>query len=128
MLFLLSILGILLGSASIVVGTVLIAPQVRVHQIKKDSKGSRAFMIGSALVCAGLLLLLLDAGAVVLAQVGLLLGVFGFLVAGLVGHHEYLQTQEDEGHEWDWRRSLMAQMLGASGSILILSALGFVML
>ena len=128
MLFLLSLMGILLGSAAMIVGLVLIAPQIRVHQIEKNSRGSRTFLIGSGLVSVGLLFLLLDSGALVLAQVSLLMGFMGFLAAGLVGHHEYLQTQEDDTREWDWRQSLMARILASSGAILILSAVGFVIL
>lgn len=128
MLFLLSLLGILFGSAAIIVGLVLIAPQVRVHQIEKESRGSRTFLIGAGLVSVGLLFLLLDSGTVVMAQVSLLVGFLGFLAAGLVGHHEYLQTQEDDTQEWDWRQSLMAQMLASSGAILVLSAVGLVVL
>ncbi|MCI0713640.1 MAG: hypothetical protein L0154_26015 [Chloroflexi bacterium] len=128
MLFLLSLLGILLGSAAMIVGLVLIAPQVRVHQIEKKSRGSQTFLIGSGLVSVGLLFLLLDSGTMVMAQVGLLMGFLGFLVAGLVGHHEYLQTQEADSREWDWRQSLMAQMLASSGAILVLAAVGLVIL
>jgi hypothetical protein len=128
MLFLLSLLGILLGSAAMIVGLVLLAPQVRVHQIAKKSRGSQTFLIGTGLVSVGLLFLLLDSGAVVMAQVGLLMGFLGFLGAGLVGHHEYLQTQDDDTQEWDWRQSLMARMLASSAAILVLSAVGFVIL
>lgn len=119
---LVSLIGIGVGALLVLFGLVLIATQVRIHQIRVYSAGSWIFRVGAVLSALGLVTLLVRGGAQELASVGLVTGVAA-LVGGLFTlNHERAQSLDRGAERWDWLRSLTAQMVGA-GAILIVLAL-----
>lgn len=121
MFTLIAMIGIVLGSVLMLLGLLLIAPQVRVHKIKVNSPGGWVFVAGALSVHFGQLALWFGDRLPVLAQVALVMGVLGLLSAALVGHHEQKQALENGAVRWFWQGSLMVRMLVAA--ILILPAL-----
>jgi hypothetical protein len=76
---LLSFSGIIFGAMLVLAGLLMIAPQVRVHQIRIYSVGSWMYRAGIALSLIGLIVLPLSDGLDALAQVGLVTGVAGLM-------------------------------------------------
>ncbi len=122
MLALISLLLIVLGTVGVLTGLVLIAPEVRIHQIAVYSRGSWVLRMGALLTALGLILLGIDAGPDELASVGLLAGISGVLGGLFIWNHERAQALHAGADRWDWPRALTPQVIGA-GSVLIMLAL-----
>ena len=119
---LLSLVGVLLGMLLLLIGLVMIASQVRVHQIEVYSAGSWVFRAGALLSIAGLLVSKTAGGPAELAKVGWLTGGAALLGGLFVLNHERAQVLHDGSSRWDWPRSLTAQMI-ALGSLILIIAL-----
>ena len=113
-----TLLCLSLGALLTLGGLLLIAPQVRVHQIEAYSRGSWLFRAGMALSALGLLVLRLTSGSDDLRRVGLVIGVAGVMGGLITWGHEYHQAKEHGAERWDWPRSLTLQMI-ASGAIVL---------
>jgi hypothetical protein len=96
----------LIGTLLYLVGLVMIAAQVRVHAIRVNSRGSWVFRVGSILAAVGVLLV-----PEPWAVVARLLGLLSLPVAGLVGHHEWLQVRDAGATSFPWTRSLAVQVV-----------------
>jgi hypothetical protein len=121
---LLSLVGIGSGALLVLVGLVMIAAQVRVHQIEVYSIGSWVFRVGAVLSLFGLILMATgDGSGAELGRVGLLTGVTGFLGGLFVWNHEREQALHEGAEHWDWPRSLTLQLVGLGGSVFIAALL-----
>lgn len=121
MLDLVSLIAILLGALLVLVGLVLIANQVRVHQIQVYGVGSWLFRGGVILSVLGLLLLLANVGPREMALVGTTIGGAGLLGALFTLNHERTQALHGGAESWDWLRSLTVQMVVLSILVLLLA-------
>jgi hypothetical protein len=117
-----NLLGILLGALLLLAGLVMIAAQVRTHQIRVYGAGSWVFRGGAVLSAAGLALLALNGGPAELSTVGLLAGVAGLLGGLFTLNHERAQALHGGADRWAWPRSLTLQLMG-SGALLVVLAL-----
>jgi len=118
---LLSFIGIVLGALLVLMGLLMIAPQVRVHQIKVYSRGSWVYRIGIALSVIGLIVLPLSDGINELAQVGLVTGVAGLMGGIITWNHELHQARNAGDIPWDWPHSLTLQMIVMSAAVIVLA-------
>lgn len=100
-----------LGSLCTLAGLLLIAPEVRIHQIKVNSRGSALFRAGMLLVAAGIGIGLAYELPGEFAQVGQLMGVAGIMGGVITAGHEWKQAHEQGQPRWDWPRSLTLQMI-----------------
>lgn len=100
-----ALLGVV-GTLLYLAGLVMVAAQVRVHQITVYSRGSWLFRVGALLAAGGALL-----SPDVFALVARLLGLLSIPVAGLVGHHEWLQARDAGATTFPWPRSLAVQIV-----------------
>jgi hypothetical protein len=105
------LIAISLGAALTLIGLLLIAPEVKVHQIRVYSPGSWVFRAGMALTLIGLMGVWANNGAQELRQVGLVVGVAGAMGGVITWGHEWRQAHETGHTRWDWPRSLTLQMV-----------------
>jgi|SRR5450432_4583717 hypothetical protein len=107
-----SLLCIGIGSLLVLVGLLMIAPQVRVHRIK-------VYSVGSWLFRAGMILTLLRSVAALsggdtptqVIQVAQLMGVAGIMGGIITAGHEWRQAHDNNDTEWNWWKSLTLQMV-----------------
>ncbi len=118
---LLTLIAVGIGSLLVLVGLVMIAPQVRVHQIKIYSPGSWLFRVGMALTALGVLLGHSGDAPKELLQVGLLIGVAGLMGGVITAGHEYHQAKDHPEVAWDWWHSLTLQMVVMGVIVLVLA-------
>ncbi|NDJ55287.1 MAG: hypothetical protein GYB68_19620 [Chloroflexi bacterium] len=121
MLTILTLLALGGGIAFILFGLILIAPQVRIHQIEIYSLGSWVFRAGIGL---SLLAVVVMAGTGVLQElesISLWAGLAALLGGLFVWNHERAQALHDGAETWDWQQSLTLQMM-SSGAVLTLMA------
>lgn len=108
-----SILGVLGGALLVQAGLVMIAPQVRIHQIRIYSQGSWVLRLGAVLTLTGVVL----GGAPMLQKIALITGI-SVLMGGLITwNHERRQALDNGEPRWDFLHSLTLQMMGV-GSLL----------
>ena len=117
-----ALIGIGLGAVLVLAGLVMIAPEVRVHQIRVYGPGSWVFRAGVLLALIGSILARLGAAPAPISQVGMLVGGAALLGGLFVWNHERAQAHHAGQPRWDWPRSLTVQMM-ASGLVLLLLAL-----
>ncbi len=122
MLDLIALLGVMLGALGVLFGLVLIAPEVRIHQIAVYSRGSWVYRVGALLSLIGLLALILGNGASEIASVGLVTGIAGVLGGLFMWNHERAQALHAGAERWDWPRALTPQIMGL-GALIVLVAL-----
>ncbi len=122
MITLLSLLAIGMGALLVLVGLLLIAPQVRVHQIKVYSTGSWLFRAGMLSTVFGILITLSGDRSNPLMQVGQLLGVAGLMGGLITAGHEWHQARDNGQVPWDWPRSLTLQMIVLGVIVLALAS------
>ncbi len=115
---LLSLIALGVGALLSLLGLVLIAPQVRVHQIKVDSPGSWLFRVGMLLLVLALIAARGSDLPRQFALVGQLLGLTGVLGGVITLGHEYRQAR------CDWPRSLTLQLVALGGLALALASVG----
>lgn len=111
MALLISLIAIGIGSLLTLLGLLLIAPEVRVHQIQVYSRGSGLFRAGMLLVILGIGAGLAANMPEAFAQVGQLMGVAGLMGGLITAGHEWKQAHEQGQPRWDWLRSLTLQMI-----------------
>ncbi len=119
---LLSLIAIGLGSLLVLVGLLMIAPEVRVHQIKVYSRGSWLFRAGMVLLGIGVVVMLGGEHPRELAQVAQLMGVTGIMGGVITAGHEWKQAHEQNLPRWDWPRSLTLQMIVLGVVVLVLAS------
>ncbi|MEP7286523.1 MAG: hypothetical protein ABI947_12225 [Chloroflexota bacterium] len=111
MVSLLSIVAIGIGALLVLVGLLMIAPQVRVHKIKIYSAGSWLYRVGMLLVTVGLILLIVTEHSKPLGQIGWIIGVTGIMGGVITAGHEWHQARDAGNVPWDWPRSLTLQLI-----------------
>src|SRR5262245_48629641 len=116
-----ALVGIGLGAVLVLGGLVMIAPEVRVHQIRVYSPGSWVFRIGALLALIGLVLARVGGAPTQIVQVGLLVGGAAFLGGLFVWNHERAQAHHAGQSRWDWPRSLTIQMFAAGVVLLVVA-------
>ena len=117
---LLSLIGIGIGSLLVLAGLLIIAPQVRVHQIKVYSAGSWVFRLG--MILSGLTVLWNGVPTPFL-QVGQLMGVAGLMGGVITAGHEWHQARDNNDTTWNWARSLTLQMVVLGVVVLALASI-----
>jgi predicted phage tail protein len=117
-----ALVGIAVGAAMVLLGLAMIAPQVRVHQIRQNSTGTWIFRAGAAVTALGLVFAIMGSTPPELKKVGLLVAGAALLGGLFVWNHERAQAVHEGASRWDWPRSLTTQML-LSGVILLALAL-----
>ena len=117
-----ALVGIGLGALGVLAGLVMIAPEVRVHQIRVYGAGSWVFRAGALLALIGVILARTSGAPAPLNQVGALAGGAALLGGLFVLNHERAQALHGGADRWDWLRSLTLQMF-AAGAILLAAAL-----
>lgn len=122
MVALLILIAVGLGSLCTLLGLVLIAPEVRVHQIKVYSWGSLIFRGGMLLVTIGISIGSAYDIPKEVAQVGQLIGVAGIMGGIITAGHEWKQAHEQGLPRWDWLRSLTLQMIVLGVLVLAVSS------
>jgi hypothetical protein len=105
----------------VLAGLLMIAPQVRVHQIRIYSVGSWMYRAGIALSLIGLIVLPLSDGLDALAQVGLVTGVAGLMGGVITWNHELHQARDVGEIPWDWPHSLTLQMMVMGAALIVLA-------
>lgn len=120
---LLTLIAIGSGALLVLVGLLMIAPQVRVHQIRIYSPGSWLFRVGMLLTALGVLLARGGDAPKELLQVGQLIGVAGIMGGVITAGHEYHQAKDHPDILWDWWHSLTLQMLVSGVIVLLLASL-----
>ena len=118
-----SFLCVGIGSLLVLVGLLMIAPQVRVHQIKVYSAGSWLFRAGMILTALGILLVIGRDHPVQLVQVGQLMGIAGLMGGVITAGHEYHQARDNNDVSWNWGRSLTLQMVVMGAIVLALASI-----
>jgi hypothetical protein len=118
---LLSFIGIIFGALLVLVGLLMIASQVRVHQIRIYSVGSWVYRAGILLSLIGLIAIPLSDGLDELAQVGLVTGVAGLMGGVITWNHELHQAHDAGEIPWDWMRSLTLQMILMGAAVIVLA-------
>lgn len=119
---LLATIGILFGAVGVIIGLLMIAPQVRVHQIEIYSRGSWVFRIGAGLSIIGLLTNLLAAENDALGDIGIVTGVAALMGGIITWGHERKQALDSGVQKWDWQASLTLQMV-IFGAVILMTAL-----
>ena len=119
---LLSLISIAIGALLILIGLLMIAPQVRVHQIKIYSTGSWLFRIGMIAMVIGILAAQDSDLPKQVIQVAQLMGLTGLMGGVITAGHEYRQARDHHDETWSWPRSLALQMIVAGGIVLILAS------
>jgi hypothetical protein len=120
---LLSLLCIGIGAVLVLVGLLMIAPQVRVHKIKIYSPGSWLFRAGMILTTLGILVALSGDRLRPLMQVGQLMGVAGLMGGIITAGHEWHQARDNNDVAWDWWHSLTLQMVVMGIFVLVLASI-----
>lgn len=108
-----SFLGVLGGALLVQAGLVLIAPQVRIHQIRIYSQESWVLRLGALLTLVGVVI----GGAPMLQKVALITGISIVAGALIVWGHERRQALDNGARHWNFLRSLTLQMMSV-GSVL----------
>ena len=111
------------GSLLVLVGLLMIAPQVRVHQIRIYSPGSWLFRAGMILTALGILAALSGDHPLQLIQVAQLIGVAGLMGGLITAGHEWRQARDHHDTTWNWLRSLTLQMVILGALVLGLASL-----
>lgn len=114
---LLGLLFILSGGMLALAGLLMIAPQVRRHEIQVYSWRSWLFRAGMLLTLIGMGLLWGDYPE--LATVGLLIGITGVLGGLITWNHERAQALHAGLAPWHWRGSLTLHMLVLGGVVCV---------
>ena len=123
-----SLLGLLctgVGSILVLIGLLMIAVQVRVHQIRIYGVGSWLFRSGMALTILAIILVAGDDHLKQLLQVGQLMGVAGLMGGVITAGHEWHQAHDNHDAAWSWLRSLTLQMILLGAIVLILASHAF---
>ena len=121
MLDLISFIALLFGSLLLLIGLVMIANQVRLHQIRIYSAASWVYRIGAFLSALGLLIMLLGDGLSELATLGLVTGGAGLLGALFTLNHERAQALHNGASRWNWPGSLTVQIAGLAALQIVLA-------
>lgn len=108
-----SILGVLGGALLVQAGLVMIAPQVRVHQIHIYSQGTWVLRLGALLTLGGVLL----GGEPMLQKIALISGISVLMGGVLIWNHERRQALDNGAMRWDFLHSLTLQLLGVGGAL-----------
>ena len=124
MVDLLSLMAVVLGVTLVLIGLVMVANQVRVHQIRVYSAGAWVFRVGMILSLIGLLIVAVSDGPGELATLGLVTGGAGLLGALFTWNHEQAQALHEGAQRWAWSRSLTFQMAALAGLALLLALMG----
>ena len=95
---LVSFIGIIFGAVLVLIGLLLIAPQVRVHQIRKYSAGSWVFRAGIGLSLIGLIALTFSDGIDELGPVGIVTGIAGLMGGLITWNHELVAGARCQGN------------------------------
>ena len=110
--------GIGIGAVMVLAGLVMIAPEVKIHQIRVYGAGSWVFRAGALLTLIGLIVARLANAPEQIGQVGLVVGGAALLGGLFVWNHERAQAIHGGQARWDWPRSLTVQMF-AAGIVLV---------
>jgi hypothetical protein len=94
MVALFSLSLILVGVVSVLLGLLLIAPEIRVHQIRVYSPASWAYRIGMGFMLLGVWMASRADGLTALIQVGQIMGGAGFLSGIITWGHELSQARD----------------------------------
>lgn len=121
---LLATIGILLGTLILIFGLLLLAPQVKVHAIKKNSSANWLFRVGGVLTILGLVFNVVSAANNALQEIGIVTGVCVLMGGIITWGHERQQAYDDGAIRWGWGSSLTLQMVIWGGLILLLSLIG----
>jgi hypothetical protein len=121
---LLTTIGILLGTILTIIGLLMIAPQVKVHQIRVNSWGSWLFRLGMVLAMVGLVINIISVDSTPLQNIGIVTGVSGLMGGIITWGHERKQALDNGAAQWEWRSSLTLQMVILGGITFVLGLLG----
>ena len=121
---LLATFGILIGTLLLILGLVLLAPQVKVHEIEKYSRASWLIRTGAIMAIIGLFVNLISASNDALHDIGIVTGVCGMMSGIITWGHERKQALDNGAMRWDWGSSLTLEMVVFGGTIALVGLVG----
>ena len=122
---LISFAGIIIGVILTLTGLLMIAPQVRIHQIEVYSRAAWIFRSGTLFTTLGLLVLLLSDGHREIGQIGFVVGISALMGGIITWNHEYAQARDAGKLPWNWKASLTLQMV-IFGAMMIALSIPFI--